>query len=231
MKPGISIIQRTIVAAAMPMVATLMGLQLGCTQSQVMLSIQGEPAPPPPFEDVSILITVGPPPIPEYEQPACPDNNYLWAPGYWAMAEDGYFWVPGTWVMAPAVGLLWTPGYWGWSGRTYAFHEGHWGSHVGFYGGINYGYGYGGSGFDGGRWQGENYSYNRSVTSVNVTHITNVYYEKVTINNNTHVAYNGGEGGVKTAPTGQEQTADRERRVPETEVQNQHHQSRKHYPY
>ncbi|HEY6387616.1 MAG TPA: hypothetical protein VIX91_18220 [Candidatus Acidoferrum sp.] len=52
--------------------------------------------------------------------------------------------------MAPEIGYLWTPGYWGWSDNGYLFHHGYWGTQVGFYGGINYGYG--GHGYDGGRW-------------------------------------------------------------------------------
>ena len=45
-------------------------------------------------------------------------------------------------VEPPAVGLLWTPGYWGFNNGIYAFNRGYWGPHVGFYGGINYGFGY-----------------------------------------------------------------------------------------
>ena len=52
------------------------------------------------------------------------------------------------------VGVLWTPGYWGFVGGVYMFHAGYWGPHIGFYGGVNYGFGYGGVGFVGGRWRG-----------------------------------------------------------------------------
>ena len=100
---------------------------------------------------VGVAVHIGPPALPVYEQPICPGAGYLWTPGYWAYGPDGYYWVPGTWVMAPSVGLLWTPGYWGWGGGGYFFHAGYWGPHVGFYGGINYGFGYGGVGFVGGR--------------------------------------------------------------------------------
>jgi hypothetical protein len=51
---------------------------------------------------------------------------------------------------------------------------------VGFYGGINYGFGYRGSGFYGGRWKGGQYFYNTRVTNVNRTIIHNVYDSKVT---------------------------------------------------
>src|SRR6266851_7755402 len=103
---------------------------------------------------VGVSIRVGPPALPVYEQPPCPQEGYLWTPGYWAYGDEGYYWVPGVWVAPPQVGLLWTPGYWGWGGGVYVFHPGYWGPHVGFYGGVNYGFGYGGSGFYGGRWEG-----------------------------------------------------------------------------
>ncbi len=98
------------------------------------------------FAGVFLSITVAPPILPVYAQPVCPGDGYLWTPGYWAYGEAGYFWVPGTWVLAPRPGFLWTPGYWGWGGGFYAWHGGYWGPHVGFYGGVNYGYGYGGVG-------------------------------------------------------------------------------------
>jgi WXXGXW repeat (2 copies) len=81
-----------------------------------------------------------------------PGDGYICVPGYWAYGDDDYYSVPGTWVLAPEPGLLWTPGYWGWSEGVSVFHEGYWGPHVGFYGGINYGFGYFGVGFEGGRW-------------------------------------------------------------------------------
>ena len=106
----------------------------------------------PAFSQVSISVDLAPPSLPVYEQPACPNDGYLWTPGYWAYGDYGYYWVPGTWVQPPEPGLLWTPGYWGWSGNNYAFYPGYWGTNVGFYGGVNYGYGYGGDGYGGGRW-------------------------------------------------------------------------------
>ncbi len=53
-----------------------------------------------------------PPPLPEYSQPPCPGDNYLWTPGSWSYADSGYYWVPGVWVLAPYVDALWTPPYW-----------------------------------------------------------------------------------------------------------------------
>ena len=78
-------------------------------------------------------------------------------------------------VLAPYTGALWTPGYWGFVDGIYLWHAGYWGPHIGFYGGINYGFGYIGIGFVGGYWDHDRYFYNRAVTNVNVTHITNVY--------------------------------------------------------
>ena len=42
-----------------------------------------------------------PPPLPEYDQPSAPGDDYIWTPGYWNYASDGYYWVPGAWVYAP----------------------------------------------------------------------------------------------------------------------------------
>ena len=54
---------------------------------------------------VGISITIGPPPLPVYEQPYCPGDGYMWIPGYWAYDEDGYYWVPGTWVLPRNMGI------------------------------------------------------------------------------------------------------------------------------
>ena len=68
------------------------------------------------FAQFGIAITVAPPVLVAYSQPICPQEGYLWTPGYWGYGPGGYFWVPGTWVEPPTVGFLWTPGYWGWGG-------------------------------------------------------------------------------------------------------------------
>jgi len=77
------------------------------------------------------------------------------------------FWVPGAWVEAPYEGALWTPGYWGFWNHRYGFYRGHWGRHVGYYGGINYGFGYIGFGYEGGYWGGGHFNYNSSVNNIN----------------------------------------------------------------
>ncbi len=165
-----------------------------------------------------------PPPLPVYEQPPCPADGYLWTPGYWAWSPAGYYWVPGTWVLPPAVGLLWTPGYWAFVGGVYAFHAGYWGPHVGYYGGVNYGFGYVGVGFVGGRWEGDRFAYNRSVVNVNETIVHNTYNQTVINNNITvnRVSYNGGPNGVHAAPTAEERNWSRERHMPPTQAQFSH---------
>src|SRR6516162_9571612 len=103
---------------------------------------------------VSISVTVAPPELPVYEQPVCPEDGLMWVPGYWAWEQDsGYYWVPGEWVPAPYVGAMWTPPWWAWENGRYLFHQGYWGDDVGYYGGINYGYGYMGVGYVGGEWR------------------------------------------------------------------------------
>src|SRR5271157_1070475 len=147
---------------------------------------------------IGVAITIGPPPIPVYEQPLCPGDGYLWVPGYWAYGADGYFWVPGYWYEAPEPGFLWTPGYWGFAGGNYRWHTGYWGPHVGFYGGIDYGFGYYGSGCYGGRWEGGTFHYNTAVWKVNSSVVHNTYVDRTVINNgtniNNHTSFNGPGG-------------------------------------
>src|SRR5258708_24443217 len=179
---------------------------------------------------VGVSVRIGPPALPVYAQPICPGPGYFWTPGYWAWDDDdGYYWVPGTWVVAP-IGMFWTPGWWGWNDGFYLFHGGYWGLHVGFYGGINYGFGYTGEGFYGGEWRGRNFYYNRSVTNVNVTNVTNVYNKTVIVNNTTvnHVSYNGGSGGIAARPTSQQLAAEREHHQAPLPVQAQHQQAAAH---
>src|SRR5581483_1242977 len=182
---------------------------------------------------IGISVSFAPPPLPIYDQPLCPAEGYIWTPGYWAWDADveDYYWVPGTWVLAPEVGVLWTPPWWGWENAVYVFHEGYWGLHVGFYGGIFYDFGYFGHGYDGGRWENGEFFYNREVTNINITNIRNVYEERATVNRNdvTRVAYNG-PGGVQARPTPQEEQAARERHLPPAPAQTQHVQAAKANP-
>src|SRR5712675_1012798 len=175
------------------------------------------------FVSVGISVNFAPPALPVYVQPPCPAVGYIWTPGYWAWDDGDYYWVPGTWVLAPSPGLLWTPGYWGWGSGVYLWHGGYWGPHVGFYGGVNYGYGYGGVGFEGGYWRRGAFYYNRSVSNLGATHITNVYNRTV-VNNITvnRVSFNGGQGGLRVRPNPHELVADHDRHVGFTPVQRDH---------
>lgn len=179
----------------------------------------------PALSSAAIVLSIGiaPPPLPVYEQPLCPGDGYIWTPGYWAYDDaGGYFWVPGTWVLIPQPGFLWTPGYWGWGDGVFIFHQGYWGPQVGFYGGINYGFGYVGVGYEGGYWRNGAFFYNRSVN--HITNITNVY-NKTVIVNNVHVSYNGGAGGISARPTPAEDAAEHEHHLPPIAAQVQHVQS------
>ena len=164
---------------------------------------------------IGVAITTAPPDLPVYEQPLCPGEDYIWVPGYWAWGDYGYYWVPGTWVLAPQPGFFWTPGYWAWGGSAFVWNVGYWGPVVGFYGGVNYGFGYFGNGYGGGRWQGGHFFYNTQVNNVNVTVIHNTYNTTVVNNNVTvnRVSYNGGNGGLTARPTAEEEAAAHERHI------------------
>ena len=172
---------------------------------------------------VDVSIQIAPPLLPIYVQPVMPDVGYMWTPGYWAYGTVGYYWVPGTWIQPPMVGVLWTPPYWGWVAGAYVFHNGYWGPHVGFYGGVNYGYGYGGNGYDGGRWNGNNFAYNQSANNFGSVHVPNTYQQNLTVTNRTNLSYAGGANGIKAEPTAAERSAENERHTPATAEQIQAH--------
>jgi hypothetical protein len=179
-----------------------------------------------PAGSAGISITIPPPVLPVYALPPIPGPDYIWAPGYWAYGDDDYYWVPGTWVLAPEPGLLWTPGYWAWHDGVYGWNAGYWGPHIGYYGGINYGFGYGGHGYDGGHWDHGAFFYNTAVIHVNTTIIRNTY-NKIVINNTTinKVSFNGGQGGTTAKPNSHELEFANEHHVPATEIQSQHEHS------
>jgi hypothetical protein len=175
---------------------------------------------------IGLSVDIGPPALPVYVQPPCPQPDYVWTPGYWSWGPYGYYWVPGTWVAAPEPGYLWTPGYWGYDGFHYGWHQGYWGLHVGYYGGINYGAGYFGNGFVGGGWEGDHFRYNTAVTNVDTTIVRNVYVNRTVINNyydnqGPRPAFNG-PGGVTAQPTARELAVASEPHLPATELQQQH---------
>jgi WXXGXW repeat (2 copies) len=174
-----------------------------------------------------VVVRTAPPPLMVYEQPFCPGPGYIWVPGYWAWGYSGYYWVPGVWEFAPRVGWMWTPGYWGWSDGAYFWHGGYWGRHIGFYGGINYGYGYTGCGYEGGYWRDRVFYYNSAVSRVNVTVVNNTY-EKTVVTTTpalAKVSYNGGTGGVLAKPTSQELVAAHEQHIGPTAHQKQLHKA------
>src|SRR6266481_1514968 len=130
---------------------------------------------------VGVSVGEPPPPLPVYDQPPLPGPGYLWVPGYWAWDVGGgaYYWVPGTWLRPPRYGVLWTPAWWDWEAGVYVFHPGYWGPHIGFYGGINYGFGYFGVGYEGGYWAGRGFRYNRAYNNFGGVRIANVYNRTV----------------------------------------------------
>ena len=178
------------------------------------------------YAGVFISVGFAPPVLPVYVQPPCPEPGLMWTPGYWAYGPDGYYWVPGAWVPAPYEGALWTPGYWGWGAGLYVWHPGYWGPHVGYYGGVNYGFGYMGIGFVGGAWRGGVFAYNTAIMHVGPG-IRNVYVDRTIVERNTvvmnsRVAFSGGPGGINHPPTAQESAFSREPHVAATSFQAQH---------
>ena len=189
-----------------------------------------------------------PPALPDYVQPPCPGDGYIWEPGYWAWSPSGYYWVPGVWVQAPYMGALWTPGYWGFYSGRYWFHPGHWGSHIGYYGGINYGFGYFGIGYEGGYWNSGHFIYNRVYNHLNERRVHNVYSynagNRGFVNrdnnrsdnynnnrsdnrnnyNNSRPSFHGGQGGVQFRPQPSDAAAFREPTAPRMNTQVQHEQ-------
>ena len=187
---------------------------------------------------VGISVSFGPPPLPVYAQPMCPGPGYIWTPGYWAYGEDdGYYWVPGTWVMAPFPGALWTPGYWGWDPAAVVFvwHPGYWGLSVGFYGGINYGFGYFGHGYDGGYWRRGAFFYNRAVNHIDRDEFRHVYYRERVHDRDwdrdrRRISYNGGRGGIDARPSWDDFRAERERRMGPVREQERHQRMARRMP-
>ena len=174
--------------------------------------------------DVSINVGTPPPPLPIYDQPPLPGYGFLWMPGYWSW-DDGigdYFWVPGTWVAPPRPGLLWTPPYWGWSRGRYLFYNGYWAPEVGYYGGINYGYGYTSAGFFGGEWRGGRYFYNRDAINIGSARIATVFSRPISRNlAGNRFSFNG-PGGAVIRPTPRQLVVAREAHVAPTPLQLQH---------
>ncbi len=171
--------------------------------------------------------TEPPPALPDYDQPPPPADGYIWTPGYWAWGPSGYYWVPGAWVEPPYMGALWTPGYWGFYGGRYGFYPGHWGRHIGFYGGINYGFGYVGLGYEGGYWNSGRFFYNRVYNHIDERHVHNVYNYNAGYRARgvPRASFNGGQRGVQARPRPSEMAARREPTAPRMRTQVQHARS------
>ncbi len=179
------------------------------------------------FGNVGLFVNVAPPPVPVYYAPAPPGPGYVWIPGYWAWGPGGYYWVPGYWNMAPQVGFYWTPGYWGWdpSCGCYDWQPGYWGPQVGFYGGIDYGYGYYGNGYVGGYWRNRHFWYNTAVYGNVGYGFASYRYRSdrgVLGWRGNRVAYNGGPGGDPARPTRSQLAFRQGRHVGMTYAQVQH---------
>ena len=94
------------------------------------------------FAQVRISVAIAPPLLPVYEQPRLPRRRlYLDARLLGlatAMITTGYQ-APGCWLRKLASSGRQAIG--DGAGAPLSFKEGYWGPHVGFYGGINYGFG------------------------------------------------------------------------------------------
>jgi WXXGXW repeat (2 copies) len=189
---------------------------VGCLVGALLLGLAMIAAPTRSFARVSVgvFVNFGPPALPVYEQPPCPGAGYIWTPGYWAYDPAyGYYWVPGTWVPAPFIGAMWTPGYWNYNDGGYRWRPGYWGFSVGYYGGVNYGFGYTSFGYFGGYWNHDRFYYNRAMNNVRNTYITNVYYRNVGDRyRDRRISYHGGPGGIDVRPTREQMAAERGRR-------------------
>jgi len=170
----------------------------------------------------SVSAPIPPPPLPIYEQPPIPAPGYIWVPGYWAFGPEGYYWVPGTWVQPPAPGLLWTPAYWASTEGGYVFVPGYWAPTVGFYGGIDYGFGYSGVGYDGGYWNGDLFFYNRLVNNFGGVPIAHVFTRPVVDRLHSRVSFNGGQHGTTLRPTPAQEAPSHGTRQAMTPLQLQH---------
>lgn len=157
---------------------------------------------------ISFSVNVAPPPITVFDQPPAPGDGYIWVPGYYQYGDYGWYWVPGQWVLPPAPNMLWTPGYWGLESGHYIWHAGYWGPTVGFYGGVNYGNGYFGSGFTGGRWENGVFRHNTAVVNVDPRVVHNTYEDRTVVHPVTgpNHAFNG-KGGLSAKPTPEETRA------------------------
>ena len=74
---------------------------------------------------ISVSITLAPPPLPVYEQPVLVQEGSLWAPGYWEWRGGAHVWIPGRW-MGERHGYHWVPDRWDQVGGHWHHFPGHW---------------------------------------------------------------------------------------------------------
>jgi hypothetical protein len=72
---------------------------------------------------------------------------------------------------------------------------------------VNYGFGYGGRGFEGGYWDRGVFRYNTAIVHVDNARFHNVVYNRAVVvdHNASRVSFNGGHGGIDARPTADEQ--------------------------
>ena len=171
--------------------------------------------------DADFEVSVPPPPLPDYEQPALPGDGFVWTPGYWAwsVGEADYYWVPGEWVLPPQPGMLWTPGYWVWRDGAYAFVPGYWSESVGYYGGVAYGYGYDGYGYYGGRWREGQFEYNSAFANIGADIGVRTFVEPAPERWRWRTSFSGGPEGLSIPPTQEQGQVAAQRHLPPTGFQ------------
>ena len=157
-------------------------------------------------ETVGISVDVEPPPLPVYDQPPIPVPGYLLVPGYWAW--DGYCRRSLSCCGRPDIGAGAT--------ASISLTTGYWEPQIGFYGGVAYGLGYTGDGYEGGYWRNGAFFCNQSVNNISNVSITNVYNKTIVVNNTSNVSYNGGTGGTTAKPTPEQLAAEKERHAEQT---------------
>jgi hypothetical protein len=112
------------------------------------------------------------------------------------------------------------------------FNEGYWGPTVGFYGGINYGFGYFGRGYEGGRWDHGHFFYNSTLNNINHNSMHNFYDTRVNEPGGVnHISYNCGQGGIEARANSQEEAASHDRHVAPLAAQNEHTQTARNNPH
>jgi hypothetical protein len=172
---------------------------------------------------VFLSVAIAPPVLPVYAQPVCPGPDYIWTPGYWGIRCNRLLLGPGNLGISSGAGPTVDAWVLAFANGLYGWHAGYWGPHVGFYGGVNYGFGYFGVGFVGGIWSDGHFRYNTAVMHVDPAAVHNTYVSRSVIRNTTvnHASFNG-PGGITARPTAGEVRAEHEHHIAPTTVQTNH---------